>query len=168
MGYTDEPDEKDWEHNGMSCALRRGPGGHWCGYVRVKTDHLYHEVDYSDIENLDVHGGLTYSGHRLHDEQDDGWFFGFDCNHCWDLAPYSPSLFSDETARYRDIDYVTKETEKLAEQLAVIKKEEVLESDSADKLYKLVAWRDNYFYKHPIEVCKACFERIGGSAEYDS
>lgn len=60
-------------------------------------------------------------------EPDDVWWFGFDCAHCWDVAPGVLALYArinmarplvqrDET--YRDVAYVRAEVEKLAAQLA--------------------------------------------------
>lgn len=52
----------------------------YCGYVRVPAGHPLYLVKYGEIETIiDCHGGLTYSG--LHT---DGWWIGFDCNHCDD------------------------------------------------------------------------------------
>lgn len=45
-----EPDELDFadEATGLTCAMRRGPGGHWCGYVAVPTGHPLHGVGYGE------------------------------------------------------------------------------------------------------------------------
>ncbi len=44
-----EPDEHDWNHKGLlSCAMRRGPSGHWCGYVAVPLSHPWHGKSYSE------------------------------------------------------------------------------------------------------------------------
>jgi hypothetical protein len=64
-----------------------------------------------------VHGGITYG-----DNVGYGWTLGFDCAHSGDLCPVTEAYFADKgLARggdtYRDMDYVTRETEALAEQL---------------------------------------------------
>jgi hypothetical protein len=37
--WESEPDELDFEAEGLPCAMRRGAGGAWCGYVGVGPDH---------------------------------------------------------------------------------------------------------------------------------
>lgn len=91
---------------------------------------------------IDVHGGLTYAdachGPICHvpqpGEPDDVWWFGFDCGHCDDIAPGMDALlrkvYADKGdvwephhlhgAEYRTLAYVQAETNKLAEQLAVL------------------------------------------------
>lgn len=46
--WETEGDERDFEASGLKCAMRRGPGGNWCGYVGVSTEHPLHSVSYSD------------------------------------------------------------------------------------------------------------------------
>ncbi len=99
---------------------------------------------------FDVHGSLTFSGacmkhnpaypnvtpeilesegicHLVEDGEDDNvWWFGFDCGHCDD---WSPKLYGEEPQWqqyygkdmiYRDIDYVTAEVQSLAKQLKAV------------------------------------------------
>lgn len=54
---------------------------------------------------FDVHGSITFSGPL--DDQPDGWWFGFDCNHPGDEGG-------------RSLEYVVAECERLAEQLAAV------------------------------------------------
>ena len=159
--WPDEPNTKDWECAGLQCALRRGPSGHWCGYVGLPQSHPLFGLGCGDespalvgfVERLknskmpenpsfsllisclsgefkpspdiafEVHGGLTYArdGSFIFGNSN-LWVFGFDCNHCDDYAPKSHG--SDGI--YRDIDYTTKETEKLARQLASLMQNEEL------------------------------------------
>lgn len=37
--WSQEPDRLDFEADGLKCAMRRGPFGHWCGYVGVPASH---------------------------------------------------------------------------------------------------------------------------------
>ena len=85
---------------------------------------------------LTVHGGLTYSekcqGEICHvpaaGEPADVWWLGFDCSHAWDLSPggraalrrLDPELAEYDSIHeiYRTLDYVKRETELLAQQLA--------------------------------------------------
>ncbi len=57
------------------------PMGHRCGYVGVSENSPLRMVEYDDL-NVDVHGGLTFSGNLNTDESQ--WFFGFDCAHVFD------------------------------------------------------------------------------------
>lgn len=83
-----------------------------------------------DIENdmislsllLKVHGGLTYyGGPGKYPEEGNRWWFGFDCNHCDDLAPKTLELDRqygfNTRGEYRTFDYVREQVKKLAEQL---------------------------------------------------
>lgn len=72
---------------------------------------------------FDVHGGLTYSAMGDGTLRPAGyWWFGFDCSHLGDYSPRSaekhPEFYRD--CIYRDMAYVTRETERLAEQLAAL------------------------------------------------
>lgn len=46
--WENEPDKLDFEASGLTCALRRGPGGHWCGYVAIPEGHPWHGKGYDD------------------------------------------------------------------------------------------------------------------------
>lgn len=74
-----------------------------------------------------VHGNITWVGPI---PNKDGWWFGFDCGHYNDFAPGTTATspkFQEvmkslaeafgNTLVYRDIEYVTKECQSLAEQL---------------------------------------------------
>lgn len=62
---------------------------------------------------FNVHGGITYSA-----QEDDGYWYGFDCAHCDDLCPASRYAFEfGERGEYRDIEYVKGECASLAAQL---------------------------------------------------
>jgi hypothetical protein len=126
--WTDEPDRVEFEHAGLPCLINRNHMGALCGYVAVPTGHPWHGRNYSDDEiSVDVHGGLSYSHkcqceicHKPKPGEPDGvWWFGFDCGHCWDLIPVTLTYgFSLDREVYRDIAYVRREVESLAEQLA--------------------------------------------------
>lgn len=122
--WQEEPDRLEFEHAGLPCLLKRATFGSWCGYAAVPPGHPLHGKRYQDVDDISVHGGLTYGdacqGSICHapkpGESADVWWFGFDCNHAFDLAPGMPA-----TARwgiYKDIGYARRETERLAEQLA--------------------------------------------------
>jgi hypothetical protein len=163
--WQNEPDKKQWldETTGYPCMIRRGPSGAWCGYVGIDKNHKWFEAPYShcDVEDtVDVHGGVTFAGkcmvemgtetgicHVVEENEDDNiWWFGFDCAHGMD---YMPALRSEilevrqhleqtnakealealsQAANYvedplgfgetyKNIEYVTQQTLNLAQQL---------------------------------------------------
>jgi hypothetical protein len=105
-------------------------------------DDVYEWTKKTDLE-IDVHGGLTYSDqcqgkicHMTEDPGDKVWWFGFDCAHAYDLVPSMLKFREDlkdntehpilSTYRslmrdtYRDVNFVTHQVIKLAEQLAQV------------------------------------------------
>ena len=50
----------------------------YCGYVEIKREHIYFEQHYDDINDIDCHGGSTYSGYRF---ENGIYYIGFDTNH---------------------------------------------------------------------------------------
>ena len=135
--WDKEIDKRQWMDaaTGLPCMIRRAGNelGHWCGYVGVPASHPLHGRDGDSID-VEVHGGVTFSGgcsggdpstsicHVVEaGEADDVWWFGFDCAHSMDLSPGMRGIvraIGDEV--YRDQDYVTRETERLAGQLAAL------------------------------------------------
>lgn len=125
------------EETNYGCYIYRHPRmGHLCGYVDIPADHPLFGIDYRNtifnmvIGNLEVHGGITFTGRlenlynnkelpRYLDELHD-WLIGFDCNHAEDYAPLSyckPYGELDVKREYRDAGYVAAECKKLAKQL---------------------------------------------------
>lgn len=133
--------EKEWEHAGLKCAVTLArEAQHRCGYVRVPPTHpaFGHHYDHIDV---DVHGGLTFGAFEPCSHEDgQGYWFGFDCNHAGDSG-YDPNVdiksitdptvlhlleihkqfFRMDEGHYWTHDEVVAETERLAEQLAVMK-----------------------------------------------
>lgn len=142
--WDDEDDRYEWRHAGCPCLIVRGPRGALCGYVGVSEGHPAYRSSYSAHYNDDgerhetplsaadlrVHGGLTYAnacaGRICHvpepGEPDDVWWIGFDCAHSWDLVPGADPCLRSLDAIYRDAEYVRRETNCLAEQLAEMKR----------------------------------------------
>lgn len=130
--WENEPDAVDFVLHGLPCAIRRGPGGHLCGYVGVPKGHALHGVQYDEeLPNgtslmllVRVHGGLTYSAATVPLESKDGhWWFGFDCAHLGDKVPH----FGDTRGgTYRTVQYVAQECDKLASQLAAMGKRTIM------------------------------------------
>lgn len=135
--------ESQFDCGGFPCVVVFQRLGHRCGYVGVdKTHELYH-VDYQAVEDLDCHGGLTYSGGPGYPVKGDYWWFGFDCAHYGDLPDYelAAGYFPDDpevkllkespwrrfpTYDFEEIrskEYVELECKKLTAQLATFKHE---------------------------------------------
>lgn len=127
--------EREWEHAGLNCAVVQGrEGGNRCGYVRVPPSHPFHGKGYTDLDDINVHGGLTFASIEpcAHDDGV-GYWFGFDCAHSGD-AHYDPDNLPQHEKDFRikypefnglDFDEhfwsheeVVRETEYLARQLS--------------------------------------------------
>ena len=134
-----EPDKRQWrdESTGLPCLIVRSPGtGALCGYVGVSTDHPLHGKDYGAVDNVSVHGGLTFAhgcGHGDDESQgvchvpganepDDVWWFGFDCAHASDETPAMQTHFMRGYVgtKYRNFSYVKEEVENLAQQIKAL------------------------------------------------
>lgn len=145
--WDNEPDKVQWNHAGFACLAVRNRMGAWCGYVGVPNGHPDYEKHYDNVD-VHVHGGLTYSnkcqpeGPICHIPEpgfpDDVWWLGFDLLHGGDDSPGMMKIrtdldperkiekkFEDEFGPlnrwrdvYRNLKYVTKETNHLAKQLA--------------------------------------------------
>lgn len=136
--------EKEWIEDGLHCLVvmgyaMEGIKSARCGYAGVKSNHPLFKIDYGDVpfdrgvgEAIwNVHGGLTFSGHRH--EKMGVWWFGFDCSHLWDRKhidyedwcrkKYGDPHISEQTAQFRELDYVVRETETLARNLAKYQEE---------------------------------------------
>jgi hypothetical protein len=70
--WDKEPDRATWVHDetGACCTLRRGPMGHWCGYVGLRPNHPCAGKDYHDIGVRSEE--LTY-GAYCHPTAEDEW-----------------------------------------------------------------------------------------------
>jgi hypothetical protein len=144
--WVDEPDRAEWYAHGLPCIAQRAPLGHWCGYAAVPPGHPAHGLDLSMDDHglgIGVHGGVTYADTCQTDigichvpkpgEPDNVWWLGFDCAHASDFSPFMRGSIMDDALQqspnreawlarmvYRDLGYVTRETNELAEQLAAM------------------------------------------------
>lgn len=136
--WQDEPDRWEGEHLGFPLLALRGRGGNWCGYAAVPPGHPWHGIKSLWAEgspDIDVHGGITYSGacsgRICHvpkpGEPDNVFWLGFDCHHAGDIAPGDEAFFRSRGLpslegygdRYRTLAYVQDECRRLAEQAKV-------------------------------------------------
>jgi hypothetical protein len=117
--WLTEPEHKAFESYGYKCEIKRHPSlGHLCGYIHIPKSHKLWGKAYNELYemgvDIDIHGGLTFA-----DQDGDDWVFGFDCAHYGDFVPQTATMaFGSEV--YRDMTYVTKETESLAKQLQAL------------------------------------------------
>ncbi len=112
------PELYNFNFFGFECNIKRHSKVHtWIGYVKLYENHPYFNEDngnndYIDnyeknrtINNVSVHGGVTYSQICI---------IGFDTHHYNDGEPLK---YLDVNKPYRDYDYVVKELKCLALQL---------------------------------------------------
>jgi len=140
--WDQEPDKVEWRDadTGLACiAKRQSHSGHWCGYVGVAPNHPWHGKGYGELPDYgpECHGGLTYAAECPEGPPDQTvchipapgepahlWWFGFDCHHAWDLAPYDYVRAAKDGRPvnldkvYRDLDFVRCECARLAGQIA--------------------------------------------------
>lgn len=144
--WDGEPDLLIWtSKEGMPLMARRNQLGNWCGYCGVHTEHPAYGAHYDDVDDIYVHGGLTYAGP---DPEFEGirpnlWYFGFDCAHAGDYIPGLPitrftAFPPDNLVEYRTLEYVKLECERLAEQLKRTTQDQV-----RDTSYER-AWRHHW------------------------
>lgn len=118
--------EKQWKTKaGLNAVVVMMDRGYRCGYVGVPIESSIFGFDYDNkiVAGVDVHGGLTYSGLPDWSNDDNVWYFGYDCDHIYDLPINGDQMrsncFGDE-AEHRTLEYCVDKCEKLAEQLSVI------------------------------------------------
>lgn len=106
--------------------------GFRCGYVYIPENHPLYGVDFWDMDDINVHGGVTYSDNS---KEDNTWKIGFDCGHAYDgidiesLEKHLPECtYEDKCEKYKAMnslsggeirtkEYVTEQCELLAKQL---------------------------------------------------
>lgn len=116
-----EGDHVRFTYRGYDCAIERVyPMQHLCGYVRIPETSVLYGRDYEDVmvNSLQVHGGITYTGHRF---DDNGWWIGFNCSHIGDLPPCRPSK---GYCQYRDMEYVKQQIKSLVDKIIQRKEKE--------------------------------------------
>lgn len=94
-----------------SLIVRRHKFGHLTGYVGA-PEEVFKQWSKDFLDNLDVHGGLTYGGSGPDDEAYPGYHYvGFDCAHSDDITPWTlrdlttwDRVFEEGT--YKTVSYV--------------------------------------------------------------
>lgn len=77
-------------------------GAYPCTYIGIPKGNKYYGVSFSEVKDLNVHGGLTYSGVLLpHDERfTDYWYIGWDYAHAGDYVGYLDDKFMIDYHKY--------------------------------------------------------------------
>lgn len=93
--------EKVWEMDDHICVVTFSHEMfHRCGYVAVQDDSPLRGLRYDskELDEVSVHGGLTYSGRLDFVDEPHTWAFGFDCAHLGDMPDiaHGRKLFDDE------------------------------------------------------------------------
>jgi len=103
----------EFMYKGYNCSMERNFYGNWCGYCQLPNDHPDFNKSYFDLDEMDVHGGLTYSALGK---------FGFDCSHARDIFPVRKNmdvdlnyLLNKEYTHYWTYEEVKKEIEKMVD-----------------------------------------------------
>lgn len=101
---------------------------YWMGYIIVNKSHPWFNADPAELENIDVHGHVAWTGLNPFDPSPNPneFWIGFYCGHPFDLIPYDwelegkkyPRLFKKHI--YRDMEFVRTETAKLAMQASYV------------------------------------------------
>jgi hypothetical protein len=131
--WLDEPDKEQFTDpaTGLACLIKRQPRlGHLCGYVGVPIGHPLHGVTGDELDELAVHGGVTFTalcqdGNEAENichipgpgEPEPLWWIGFDAAHAFDRLPEMPELSRGEDT-YKDWGYMKAECAILAAQVA--------------------------------------------------
>lgn len=112
--YPDSVATKIWDYQGATCYLTRHEEmGHYCGYVRFRRNPFGRGtgVHYDGFRNyIPVHGGITYAK-----KDSKGYVYGFDCARAGD----------DERPELKDLERLTKHTEKFCNMLLLAKNYEL-------------------------------------------
>ena len=114
---TVAPGLKTGVYRGYQIYIRhvlRFPSGYYCGYVALPFTHPFYGEDYQDLDELEVHGGLTCSGYL---DFSDSYLLGFDCGH------------GGDDIKVQNEDYTLAECKKLVDQLIKVYCKEIDKRD---------------------------------------
>lgn len=132
--WENEPNRYVFSYKGYRCLIRRTDLKILCGYVGIPPCHKYYGKSADELQNIDCHGGLTFSDRfkaedageqNLTSEDNDGyWYIGFDAAHAWDLVPYMVEEYGHHelfqhahTGTYKDMNYMIEQCKKIVDQL---------------------------------------------------
>ncbi len=120
MGETRELEQVYWKDcekefvtkAGYHAAIAHGPMGGPLGYIDIHDHPLLRDLGSDTIDEIEVHGGVTWNGEHDRFTNPPRHIIGFDCCHSFDMPG-----FGGET---KDGDYMVNELESLAKQLKEI------------------------------------------------
>ena len=123
--WESESNYEEFFYNGIECVIMRMPRIKCLyGFIGFEEGHSYYRKDIT-LEDLQVHGGITYTGMSLIDGTKSGkWWIGFDTAHTGDLIPLmcekTPGYetFFRNGPVYRNLEYVRTEIKKLVDQVS--------------------------------------------------
>ena len=125
-----EGNYKAFEYKGYKCRiLRMGEGMdpeyrmfHLCGYVLLTKEDKRYGKDWEEIP-YSVHGGITYSSHKLHlQQEEDWWWIGFDCAHAGDINMVFWLERPESGFTYKTMEFVENELKQLVDQIIAERK----------------------------------------------
>lgn len=123
-----EGNYKAFEYKSYKCRiLRMGEGMpfehrlfHLCWYVLLTKKDKRYGKDWAEIP-YSVHGGITYSSHKLHLQQEEDWrWIGFDCAHAGDISleyQLDKEYMLGTSSTYKTMEYVESELKQLVDQV---------------------------------------------------
>lgn len=115
--WLEEPNMAAFEHAGIQCLILRDKYLWLGGYVGLTEGHPHYGKHFRDVEVNGVHQGLNFSGRGDGQRRTKGlWWLGFYCDRPGDGVPGRLDVLRGGE-EYRDITYVRREVEKLAEQM---------------------------------------------------
>lgn len=120
---AEESNFKRFKYKNYNCMVIRMADFHLNGYIEIKKGHKLYGIHYDKIEDIEVHGGFTFSGNI-----DNRFHIGFDCAHAWDYVPsilhnyaivdfYISRLDRFTNEVYRTEKYVMKECRNVVRQI---------------------------------------------------
>ena len=121
-----EGNYKAFEYKGYKCRiLRMGEGMdpeyrmfHLCWYVLLTKKDKRYGKDWAEIP-YSVHGGITYSSHKLHLQQEEDWWrIGFDCGHAGDINMVFRLGRPESGFTYKTMEYEEEELKQLVDQIS--------------------------------------------------
>jgi hypothetical protein len=129
--YKPEERTESWVDaaTGLQCVGVKHPSmGHWCGYVAIPKTHKWFGLHYNKCMEgcgeswcghtpecvIDVHGGITYSSI---DENDELFWYGFDCAH---LHDHVPGMTFSNGGTFKDLNFIKDQCANMARQLTQI------------------------------------------------
>lgn len=137
-----EGNKKEFTYKGYKCKIIRHDSMlHLCGYVYLSKNSILVNNE-KMLNNLEVHGGITYN-EWYNDEE---YIIGFDCGHWCD---YIPSTRTNNPDNYRTMEYVEKELKYLVDQIYEIESEPVVVSNY---IYDIVNNNFNTTSKYITEI----------------